>query len=190
MSTFRVKLTQGDIRTGQGNLDEQALDNGTSVQRSIYAMGPNKVNRKLNDGDTFTDCNYWKQFAYPQKAYNEAFIEVVSDDGSVYQPGFQSTFVKAYAKTISNGTTHTTENNIIDVLSDTGSYGIWATISSNEDITIRINGNSASDFVVEGDVPFTFNNGDVLFSKITIANASGGNATVSVIFGVNAVCNS
>jgi hypothetical protein len=65
MSVFRVKLQNVD----QGKLDINPVTSAaftTSKQRTIYAMGPKKVNRKLADGDTFTDCNYWKRFAYPQ----------------------------------------------------------------------------------------------------------------------------
>lgn len=80
MSTFRVKLTS----TGQGLLDTAGQANGASYQRTVYVMGPGKVNRKLKDGDTFTDVNYWKRFAYPQVPLDQAFIEVVSDDGAPY----------------------------------------------------------------------------------------------------------
>jgi hypothetical protein len=86
MSVFKVKLTQGIGRTAQGYLDP-AVVNGASIQRTIYAPGPNKINRKLFDGQTFTDVNYWKRFAYPNLAHENAFIEVVTDDGSVWSDG-------------------------------------------------------------------------------------------------------
>jgi hypothetical protein len=82
MSTFKVKLTQGD----QGNLDTN-LVSSNSIQRSVYVMGPHKTNRLLKDGTTFTDSNYWKRFAYPQVSKEQAIVEVVSDDGSVYVDG-------------------------------------------------------------------------------------------------------
>jgi hypothetical protein len=41
-------------------MDTAGQAHGSSYQRTIYVMGPNKVNRKLKDGDTFTDSNYWK----------------------------------------------------------------------------------------------------------------------------------
>ena len=83
MSVFVVRLN--NYGTGfQGNLDVIANDVGatgtppggaeigstglgitvtTSLQRTVYVMGPRKINRELKDGMTFTDCNYWKRFA-------------------------------------------------------------------------------------------------------------------------------
>ena len=83
MSVFRVKLNNA----AQGALDinpSTLLEFNTSIQRTIYVTGPKRIYRKLLDGETFTDCNYWKKFAYPQVPYDQAFIEVVSDDGSIY----------------------------------------------------------------------------------------------------------
>ncbi len=93
MSVFRVKLNNVD----QGRLDLDPSTHsagagygqlgdafGVSKQRQVYVMGPKKINRLLSDGETFSDCNYWKRFAYPQVSYEQAIVEVVSDDGSVY----------------------------------------------------------------------------------------------------------
>ncbi|MBM3206896.1 MAG: hypothetical protein FJZ43_04730, partial [Candidatus Staskawiczbacteria bacterium] len=75
MSEFKVKLNN----TNQGLMDLKADGSqfAESIQRTIYVAGPSKKYRKLFDGDTFTDCNYWKRFAYPQVPLSEAFIEVV-----------------------------------------------------------------------------------------------------------------
>jgi hypothetical protein len=62
MSVFRVNLNN----SVQGTLDLNPATTAefvTSVQRTVYVTGPNKIYRKLADGDTFTDCNYWKKFA-------------------------------------------------------------------------------------------------------------------------------
>jgi hypothetical protein len=193
MSTFRVKLTQGDSRTGGGNLDENAQTNTYSIQRTMYAMGPNKINRKLKDGDTFTDCNYWKRFAYPTVAYNEAFIEVVTDDGSPYIDGQESLFTVTYSKSILAATTYTTTNNIIDILTDYGGPAEWASITvTGHDVAVRINGSSTSTFTVSAGTSHTFNRGDALINKITIDNSTSGatTATVVVQVGVLSKCNS
>jgi hypothetical protein len=190
MSTFRVKLTQGDSRTGGGNLDENAQDGNYSIQRTMYAMGPNKINRKLKDGDTFTDCNYWKRFAYPQVPYNEAFIQVVSDDGSVYVDGEESLAVRAYNKTVTGGSTYSTSGNSVDILGDTGGYGRWATITTNADIQVKVNGLSTSIFTVEASTSHTFQAGDVLISSLQLAKSASGNATVEVLVGVVTQCSS
>src|SRR5579859_7642952 len=112
MSVFQVQLTQSPnsqvpgggplqpppyVLTGDGSMDTWAQQNGTSYQRTIYCMGPNRINRKLKDGATFTDCNYWKQFCAapvgPLTA-ETAFITLISDDGSVYVSGQPSTFIR------------------------------------------------------------------------------------------------
>lgn len=57
MSVFRVKLNNN----AQGLLDTvSGSQQSTSIQRTVYVMGPKKINRKLKDGDTCTDSNYWK----------------------------------------------------------------------------------------------------------------------------------
>ena len=82
MSVFRVKLNNAS----QGLLDTDinGVQNETSIQRTIYVTGPNRINRKLVDGEEFTDCNYWKRFTEDEMGAESAFIEVVTDDGSVY----------------------------------------------------------------------------------------------------------
>lgn len=191
MSTFRVKLTQGDSRTGGGNLDENAQNGNYSIQRTMYAMGPNKINRKLVDGTSFSDCNYWKRFAYPTVPLNEAFIEVVTDDGSVYVDGQESTSVRSYSRTIAAGSAFTATNNIIDILTDTGNVAKWAIITvTGDELVVRVNGDSNSDFTVEASTTHTFNSGDVLIEKIAFGNSESGSAeaTVSAVFGVTSRC--
>lgn len=67
MSVFRVKLNNAQ----QGLLDiDPSTDTSatfgmvgtpftTSKQRQIFVAGPTNRYRLLQDGDTFTDCNYW-----------------------------------------------------------------------------------------------------------------------------------
>lgn len=263
MSTFRVRLTQGDSRTGGGNLDSQGLRTGTvtdatnatpivvtsashgltsgmrvtisgvagneaangdftitvissstfslngstgdgsytsggvwrvdSVQRTMYAMGPNKINRKLKDGEVFTDCNYWKRFTYPTLPYNQAFIETVEDDGSVYVDGEVSTFIRTYSRTIATSTTHTDTNNIFDILGDNGGPAVFTSITvTGDEVTVRVNDVSTSDFSVAASTTHTFNTGDVLINKITIDNSESGAATavVTIQCGIRSSCNS
>lgn len=260
MSVFRVRMTQGDSRTGGGNLDRISLLTGSitgatnaspivitssshnllsgtrvtiqgvggntaanadwvitvidtntfslngstgngaytsggtwkvdSAQRTMYAMGPNRINRKLRDGDQFTDCNYWKRFAYPQVPYNQAFIEVVTDDGSVYVDGLPSNFVRTYSKTVLGNSAFTDSGNTIDVLGDNGGYASWASISSNQDIVVELNGVTNSDFTVTGGTTHTFNQGDVIIGTLALKRTTSGSATVTVQFGINSTCNS
>lgn len=82
MSEFKVKLNNSK----QGMMDVNPATQAQfsiSVQRTIFVQGPQKI-PKTFDGEQFVDCNYWKKFAYPQIEQEQAFIEVVSDDGSIY----------------------------------------------------------------------------------------------------------
>lgn len=263
MSTFRVRLTQGDSRTGDGNLDRIALmtgsitgatnaspivvtstahglNSGTRVtvqgvggntnanadwiitvidantfslngssgnsnytsgglwrvdsnQRTMYCMGPNRRNRKLRDGDVFTDCNYWKRFcAAPTGSLplNQAFIELVTDDGSVYIDGQPAIYVVTHNVTVLGNTTYTTTGNTVDVLNTDGGIAQWATISTNQDVNVQLNGNSSTIFTVTGGTSHTFNNGDTQIQTVQFARTSSGSASVVLQVGVLSQCNS
>lgn len=172
MSVFRVKLNNAK----QGNLD---LDPSTgkpydpSLQRQIYAPGPNGTYRLLKDGETFTDCNYWKKFTAEQMGEEFAFIEVVSDDGSVfsYDPDEN---VRAV------GNTETLTTNFADTEIDfVNTYGGPAKFLQvkNLDTTINVEGQLNGD----ANVTFTlgpgetqiFNNGDLMITKLNLKGASG-----------------
>ena len=128
MSVFKVVLNNVSAGGLQGNLDVIANFTGTtgtppgglpigstgytgtslatsittSLQRTIYVMGPRKINRELKDGQTFTDCNYWKRFATQalgglaanyvpagptgslSMPNDTCFIQVLSDDGTFW----------------------------------------------------------------------------------------------------------
>ena len=113
MSVFKVKLNQGV----QGKLDinpATGLEFATSVQRTMYVAGPNGKIREVVDGTTFTDCNYWKQFAVPQVSANDAFIEVLEDDGSVYSSiASENTYPVVTNINLANGKTLTSSGSIM-----------------------------------------------------------------------------
>jgi hypothetical protein len=117
---FKVKLNQGP----QGTLDinpATGLEFTTSVQRTMYVAGPNGKIREIADGTTFTDCNYWKRFAVPAVSSDDAFIEVLTDDGSIYSdiPSENNYPV------VTSVTVHADEvfaDNVIDIAGATGSY--------------------------------------------------------------------
>lgn len=186
MSVFRVKLSN----VNQGLLDVDMVTGqpvATSIQRSIYVMGPNRINRLLKDGDTFTDCNYWKRFAYPQLPLDQAFIEVVTDDGSVYSDySSEQTFLKNYSLSLANGSTYTTSGNYADILGDTGGYAVFTQIANNGNgsVTVRINGSTDSTFTLTAAETQIFNAGELAVSKVAFANASGSTQAVEVLVAV------
>lgn len=197
MSVFTVKLNN----TVQGVLDIDpvtGLEFTTSKQRSMYVAGPNRSYRKLNDGDTFTDCNYWKRFAYPQVALDQAFIVVTTDDGSVYSdvPG-ENTYVLAFggdtAYNVLSSDTYTT--NLIDIIGTYGSYATYVQVqnlgtdTTNQNIKVKLNGSATAIFTLKAGDSQIFNPGDLLVSSLGF---TGGVATtpIQVILGVRTVCNS
>ncbi len=206
MSVFRVKLNSQE----QGLLDRQptadpklaAGQMATSLQRQVYVMGPNKVNRLLSDGETFTDCNYWKRFA-PYHATNNpagcdlvhAFIEIVTDDGSVYSdiPG-ENTYPRVYNLSCGAGSGYT--DNVADVLGDTGGYAVFAQLTNShatQAVSVRLNGNTDAVFTLSATEVQIFNAGDLAISKIEVANNESGAAgpvVVEILLSVKSICNS
>ena len=191
MSVFRVKLNN----SFQGQLDispETLTEFTTSIQRTIFVTGPKRIYRKLTDGETFTDCNYWKKFAYPQVPYDQAFIEVVSDDGSIYSDIEQeNNFPTVYAFTANDGSAF--EDNVCDIVGDYGAAANFVQISNKVgggDVRVKLNGLAGAIFdLLAGDTQ-VFNYGDLSVTKIEIDNSSGSDADIQVIVSVKSECKS
>jgi len=205
MSVFTVSLNnahQGqldiDPRTQAINpsaVDTRGTQMATSIQRTIYVAGPNRTYRKLFDGQVFTDCNYWKRFAYPQVPLDQAFITVTTDDGSVYSDtATENTYPLVQTFTLAGGSTYATAGNSIDFV---GTYGSNASFvqMTNEDSTsvkVRINGNANAIFDLAGVTTQVFNTGDLTISKLEFQNNASGATTVNVqlIAALLSTCNS
>jgi hypothetical protein len=149
-------------------------------------MGPNRINRLLLDGATFTDCNYWKRFAYPLVSLENAIVEVVTDDGSVYSDipeenvfPVVGTFVLAAGYTAPN---------TVDFV---GTYGGPATFVqikvTGATATIQLNGSATSEFTLTAGSTQIFDDGDLVITKLAFKGAA---ATVDLISGVRSRCNS
>lgn len=206
MSVFKVVLN--NISQGQLDLDPSTASAITgndhsllgsemnpSIQRTIYVAGPNNTHRKLKDGDQFTDSNYWKRFAYPQVPLDQAFIQVVTDDGSVYSDvEAENTYPVVYTLTVANGTTYSDEDNVADILTDHGGYAVFAQIvnQGSGNVKVRINGSTSAIFDLANGEQQIFNHGDLSISKLEFSNtASGGStATVQIIVSVKSISNS
>lgn len=197
MSVFRVKLNNNV----QGRLDlNAATDNSESFgetgdvftvskQRQIYVTGPNGKHRLLSDGDTFTDCNYWKRFTTEVMGEEFAFIEVISDDGSIYSDiPDENTF--SVGETLTLTTDY--EDNIVDFVTDYGSPARFLMIQNlDESLAIRgeLNGDSNITFLVGAGETMMFNQGDMVITSIRLKSLSG-NPEVSYIASVKSQCNS
>jgi hypothetical protein len=198
MSVFKVTLNN----VGQGQLDLNPstatpitglvyADLGTqmnpSIQRTIYVAGPNRIYRKLFDGSTFTDCNYWKRFAYPTVTLDQAFITVLTDDGSVYSDFVEEntypvvqTFTVSYGQSYANNT-----------MTFTG-FASFVQITNNGSghVKVQLNGSASAIFDLANGETQVFNNGDLAITSVAFQNTVSGSAAVSVqvIAAVQVVC--
>lgn len=204
MSVFRVKLN--NINQGQMDLNPATASSisgndhsqlgsamAPSIQRTIYVTGPKRSYRKLKDGETFTDCNYWKRFAYPQVSLADAFIEVVTDDGSVYSDiASENTYPKVYNLSVTNGSSYAA--NVADILGDTGGYAVFVQITNqgSTPVKARLNGTADAIFDLAAGETQVFNSGDLAVSKLEFANTASGGSTsaVQVLVSVRSVINS
>lgn len=178
MSVFRVKLSNNR----QGLLDIH--DN----QRTAYIMGPNKVNRKLKDGETFTDCNYWKRFAYPNVSLEEAFIEVVEDDGTIYSDNISdNSYPKVYNISAQAGSAFSA--NKADIVADSGSYALFAQITNKgqEPVRIRLNGLNSAILDLDGGSTQTFNPGELAIASIEVENNSPEMVPMQIVVSIRVV---
>ena len=201
MSVFKVKLNQGV----QGDLDVNpatGAEFSTSVQRTMYVAGPNGKIREIVDGTTFTDCNYWKQFAVPAVSVNDAFIEVLTDDGSIYSSvASENTYPVVANVTLNSGKTLTSSGNVLDIAGSTGNFASFmqltnaGAVASGNNAIVQLNGSSGAIFVLEAGSTQVFNGGDVSISRVAVAPqfpASGavGSFNIEALYSVVSQCNS
>ena len=182
MSVFRVKL----------NNNRQGLMDVYDNQRSAYIMGPNRINRVLKDGEVFTDCNYWKRFAYPQLPLEEAFIEVVEDDGTIYSDSLSdNTYPKVYDISASPGSGFS--SNKADIRGDSGSFALFAQItnkSETESVRIRINGMDSAIIDLGAGNTQMFNVGEMTIGSLEVENNSEETVQVQIVVSIRVVATS
>lgn len=200
MSVFKVHLNypgkQGYLDLNPATASPGFLGNQMqpSKQRTMFCTGPNRIYRELFDGQVFTDCNYWKRFAYPQVSQETAFIEVLTDDGSIYSdiPG-ENTFPKVfYPYSVLIADTFAT--NFIDIL---GTYGAAATFVqitnlgtvANQDITVQLNGDVAAVMLLANGDTQVFNAGDLAVTKLAF-DGGVANTTLQIVLSLTVQCNS
>lgn len=200
MSQFRVKLQNSQ----QGMLDinpSTGIPFTTSKQRSMYVAGPKGIRRQLVDGETFTDSNYWKQFAYPQLSLENAFIEVVTDDGSVYSDvESENTYMRVWLPgtdgSIAGGDAPEDTNMSLDIVDTYGAPAVFVQIvnSDNSDsVRVKLNGSDDAIFTLQANSSQIFNRGDIVVTKIEFDNSASGAAdvdTVEVMISIKSANNS
>jgi hypothetical protein len=198
MSVFQVQLNN----MVQGNLD---LDPTTDVaghaygqigqpftvsnQRQMWVAGPNRTYRLLKDGDQFTDCNYWKQFAYPQCSLDRAFIKVVTDDGSVYSNiPEENTFAKGATVTLTTALSGT----VVDFVNTYGGPARFLQIQNldgTKHVTGELNGDVNVTFNLGPNESQIFNNGDLAITLLRL-KTSGGTSSANWMASIRSTCHS
>lgn len=186
MSVFRVQLQ--NVKQGLLDLDPSthplaagaAASYGqlgtpftVSKQRQIYVAGPNRSYRLLQDGATFTDCNYWKRFAYPQAAQEVAFIQVVSDDGSVYSDvPEENTFAVGATEALTTDYADT----VIDFVATYGGPARFLQVQNldgSDTVDGELNGDTNVTFHLGANETQIFNQGDLAITKLRLKGSAG-----------------
>ncbi len=170
MSVFRVKLANN----AQGNLDidpRTQLPYTTSISRQVYAVGPNGTHRLLVDGQTFTDCNYWKQFTTSVVGAENSFIEVVTDDGSPYVAGQISTF------SVGDSLTATTSYsaNVVDFVGTHGGAAVALVLQNNSgsnNAVVELNGNTDITITVAPGQTIMFNRNEFIVNSMRVKSSA------------------
>ena len=183
MSVFKVKLNN----EYQGLLDTNpatGLQFDPSIQRTMFVAGPHNTYREVADGTTFTDCNYWKRFAYPALPETQAFIEVLTDDGSVYSNvESENVYPQVNAGTLASGATTT-----IDFTTN-GGYAVFAQIACNSgSMSVALNSLSGASFPLTAGQTQIFNHGDLVLSSVGLASTAG-TVNYQIIASIQSVCN-
>lgn len=193
MSVFQVCLNNSD--QGLMDVDVNRVQRAVSLQRTVYIMGPNKVNRKLADGEIFTDSNYYKRFCYPQVPYSQAILKCLVDDGSVYSDDANAnTYPKVYHLACAAESTYA--DNVADIATDTASYAVFVQITNthtSQPVNVKLNGVADAYFTLAGGASQAFNEGDLQVTKIEVDNSASGNVeevTVEVICSIKSLSNS
>lgn len=203
MSVFRVKLQ--NLVQGRLDMDPTSYVAGAgygqlgtpftaSKQRQVYIMGPGKINRLLKDGDTFTDCNYYKQFCYPYCTLDKAILEIVSDDGSNWSPIAGENLTPVVINvTVDEGDDFA--DTAIDIVSTYGGPAVMTQIENRDDATavsVRLNGQDAAVFTLDAGDQQIFNSGDLLVNELAFAQSTsgGGSVDIQIILSVSSACNS
>lgn len=178
MSVFRVKLADFNNPVDTRNFGTTEIQ---AMQRTIYLTGPHGTSRVLHHGDTFTDTNYFKRFAFPVVPASEAVLELLSDDGSDWDDGkgAVNAYPKVYNITAAGGSTYAA--NVANIYSDTGSTTLFCQIrntSQSQNLKIRLNGSAILD--LPADSTQVFNALDLPLSLIEIDNSASGATSANV----------
>ena len=183
-----VKETYGDLGQSFGRHNPNSGDH--SLQRTIWIAGPNGAYRLRRDGEVFEDSNYFKQFAYPQASLEDAILEVVVDDGSIYSDNpDENTFPVGHELTLADA--YSTDNTI-DYSVDHGGPAVFLQVQNLDDtnsVIGELNGNATAVFTLLPGQTQTFEKGDLRITQLRL-KSDAGTPVASILAGVQSVSRS
>lgn len=160
-----------------------------SKQRQVFVAGPNGTYRLLSDGETFTDCNYWKRFSYPTVGRQFSFIEVVTDDGSVYSDiPEENTFAVGATETL-DGTYANTEIDFVTTHGGVARFLQVQNLDTTNGISGQLNGDANITFHLDPSETQIFNTGDLSITLLRL-KSDAGTPDASWIASIRSTCNS
>jgi hypothetical protein len=214
MSVFVVKLN--NLVQGRLDLDPTSdpLAAGTtqiygdvgtpftaSKQRQIYVAGPRRAYRLLKDGETFTDCNYWKQFAEYDATSNpagctaeRAFISVQTDDGTVWSDvEDENTYGVGNSGTTTDDAAYgtTTATGLVNFMTTYGQPARFLQVSNTNSGAVslvgEINGDTNVTFTLTKGSTQVFNVGDLAITKLRLKSASAATCDFSWLASIRTI---
>jgi hypothetical protein len=151
-----------------------------SNQRQIYVAGPKRAYRLLKDGETFTDCNYWKQFTIEGGCDPaRAFVHLHSDDGTIWSD-------VAEENTYGIGGTGTTlisgefslllAEGYVDFMATYGQAARFLQVSNTNGSAVslvgELNGDTNVTFTLVQNATQVFNVGELAITKLRLKSAT------------------
>ena len=134
----------------------------------------------LKPDEQFSGSSFFKRFVDPM------MLKLITDDGSVWPeswpiaPGSEGAGAVSRSQeiTVAAGTTWLDNDTDLDAL--IGGPAYYLDIETDQDIRVRINGDTGSDFLLQSSSIRKFDRGDILISRIQFDNSSSGALTASV----------
>lgn len=174
MSVFKVKL----INQQQGTLGAGVSSGGLSLGATVFVTGPDGVTHRYSDGDTFTASNWWKQFAEGQTEYHRSFLEILTDDGSVFVAGEKIPIPYSWDNfAVNTGVSYTVG---VDIVGAIGVPADYIQVTPTVTMKMRIDGNTNAIIDLPANATQIFNPGDLRASNLQFANSSGTNGTIDI----------
>lgn len=146
----------------------------------LWLQDEAKRQREILVDATFDGSAFYKRYV------NSNTLELVTDDGSVWPetwpiaPGSEGAGAVARSNSVTVAAGNTWTDSYVDYESVIGGPAYYLDMETDQDVWVRINGDSASDFLLEGGSIRRFDRGDILISLVQFDASSSGAVTAQV----------